>query len=51
MKLVFTTNPLKTRMFGPLGKLADYWTTHNMAFNSHTYSIDPKKYETDKGLA
>lgn len=37
-------------MFGWLGDDAFIFEQHNMTYNSHTWGINPEKFENDKGL-
>ena len=47
----FEVDPEKTKMFHAAGKDAKLYEETPSAFMSHTWGIDPKKFETDKGLA
>ena len=49
--LIFEVDPAKTKMFHDAGEQAKLYAETPSAFMSHTWGIDPKKFETDKGLA
>ena len=51
LRLVFEVDPLETKMFHDAGDQAKLYEEVPSSFMSHTWGIDPKKFETDKGLA
>ena len=51
LRLQFTVDPSKTKMFHDAGEQAKLYEETPSFFMSHTWGIDPKKFETDKGLA
>ena len=51
LTLDFVVDPLSTKMFQWLGNEAYLFNDHNVTYHSHHWSMNPDKFNTDKGLA
>ncbi len=51
LPIYFTKDPEDTKMFGDLGYEAETFNTKKMLLNSHSYGVDPNKFNTDAGLS
>jgi len=43
-------DPTDIQIYSNLGPKANLFTTYNMTYNSHHWSLNPAKFQTDKGL-
>lgn len=50
LKLEFVSDPKESKVWGPIADQVDWFENHGIAYNSHYWSIDPAKFETDQGL-
>jgi len=50
LPLNFTKNPLETKMYCEMGDDAYKLSSGNFTLNSHSWSVSPETFETDKGL-
>ena len=50
LTLDFVVDPSETKMYQWLGAEAFLFNDHNVTYNSHHWSMDPTKFQTDKGL-
>jgi gamma-glutamyl hydrolase len=48
--LTYLVNETETRMFGPLGPMAQVLAEKNLTYNHHHTGVTPDKYESDVGL-
>jgi gamma-glutamyl hydrolase len=51
LSLKFLKDPKTTKMYQWLGDSAYLFEDHNITYNSHSFSISPEKFKTDKGIA
>jgi len=51
LTLDFAMDPQSTKLYQWLGNEAYLFNDHNVTYNSHHWSMDPNKFNTDKGLA
>lgn len=51
LTLDFVVDPLETEMFGALGQDAYRFEKTAMTLNSHTFSVNPDSFTTDKSLS
>jgi gamma-glutamyl hydrolase len=50
LSLDFVVDPSSTKMYEWLGPEAYLFEDHNCTYNSHHWSMNPDKFNTDKGL-
>ena len=51
LPIQFLVKPENTKMFADLGSQAYKFQEDALTLNSHSYGVDPNKFQTDKGLA
>lgn len=51
LTLEFTKDPSETKLYSWLGPEARLFEDHNVTYNSHHWSMNPDKFNTDKGLS
>ena len=51
LALKFVIDPATTKLYNWLGTEAFLFEDHNVTYNSHHWSMNPDKFNTDKGLA
>lgn len=51
LTMEFTSDPSSTKLYQWLGPEAFLFEDHNVTYHSHHWSMDPEKFNTDKGLA
>ncbi len=50
LSLKFTVDPSTTKVYNWLGAEAYLFEDHNVTYNAHHWSMNPDKFNTDKGL-
>lgn len=51
LSLDFVVDPANTKLYSWLGAEAYLFEDHNVTYNSHHWSMNPDKFNTDKGLS
>ena len=49
--LHFTKDPSKTRLFSPMGQMAEIFAKKAITYNHHKFGVAPNRFLTDRGLA